>query len=90
MKWLLIESRFRGFEDENINPNEYGIDWQGPTPNEDNDSTVIINEVHNILTQNQLNILRAIDVTVCPDIAFVPRPFATTVIPCPPSDVDIC
>lgn len=56
----MIESGFRGLEDESINPNEYGIDWQGPTPNEnDSDSTVVVNEVYNVLTQNQMNILRA-------------------------------
>ena len=55
----MIESGFRGFEDENVNPYEYGIDWQGPTPNEDDNSTVIVNEVCNVLTQTQLNLLRA-------------------------------
>ena len=55
----MIESGFRGFEDENVDPNEYGIDWQGPTPNEEDDnSTVVVNDVCNVLTQNQLNILR--------------------------------
>ena len=54
----MIESGFRGFEDENVNPNDYGIDWQGLTPNEDDSSAVVINEVHNVLTQDQLNILQ--------------------------------
>ena len=55
----MIESGFRGFEDENVNPYEYEIDWQGPIPNEDDNSTVIVNEVRNVLTQTQLNLLRA-------------------------------
>src|SRR5437764_10623133 len=55
----MIESGFRGFEDENVNPNEYGIDWQGPISNEDDGSTIVIDEARNVLTQNQLNILHA-------------------------------
>lgn len=58
----MIECGYRGLEDTNIDPNEYGIDWHGPNPEEDNDNTVLIvvNESRNILTQDQKLLLQSL------------------------------
>ena len=45
----MIESGFRGMEDDIVDPNEYGIDWEGPTAaDNDEDDIVIIDEPKNI------------------------------------------
>src|SRR6266496_4084758 len=39
----MIECGFRGVEDSTIDPNVYGVDWEGPQP-EDDDSTVVVDD----------------------------------------------
>lgn len=55
----MIEFGFRGMEDNIVNPNEYGIDWDGPTPAE-NDNTVTVDEPRNILTLEQYRYLQSV------------------------------
>ncbi len=58
----MMESGLRGYEDININPNEYGIDWDGPIPNP-YDETVIVDNPRNILTHIELNrLLSSVDI----------------------------
>jgi hypothetical protein len=58
----MMESNLRGYEDININPNEYGIDWDGPTP-EPRNGTVIVNSPRNILTATEYNrLLLSVDI----------------------------
>jgi hypothetical protein len=58
----MIEKGLRGYEDININPSEYGIDWNGPIPEPENE-TVIINSPRNILTNTELlYLLRFVDI----------------------------
>jgi hypothetical protein len=52
----MMESGLRGYEDINIDPREYGIDWKGPTP-EPRNGTVIVNGPKNILTYAEFNSL---------------------------------
>ncbi|CAB4420316.1 unnamed protein product [Rhizophagus irregularis] len=49
----MIESGFRGMEDEVVDPNDYGIDWEGPT-SQDNDNTVIVDDPRNVLTNQEV------------------------------------
>ena len=46
-------------EEEIVNPNDYSIDWDGPTP-ESNDNNVVVDESRIILTDNQYNLLRSL------------------------------
>jgi len=55
----MIECGYRGMEDENVDPNEYGIDWEGPQP-EDNENSVFVDEPRNILTQPQKSLLQSL------------------------------
>jgi len=58
----IIESGLRGYEDININPNEYEIDWDNPIPNPYN-KTVIVDNLRNILTHIELNrLLSSVDI----------------------------
>jgi hypothetical protein len=52
----MMESGLRGYEDVDINPREYGIDWDGPTP-EPRNGTIVVNSPRNILTRNEFNSL---------------------------------
>ncbi|POG77292.1 hypothetical protein GLOIN_2v1549386, partial [Rhizophagus irregularis DAOM 181602=DAOM 197198] len=54
----MIELGFRGMEDDLVDPNEYGIDWEGPTPAEE-DNTVTVDEPRNVLTDEQYQSLRS-------------------------------
>jgi hypothetical protein len=56
----MIESGFRGMEDEIVDPNDYGIDWEGPIPADDNDNTVFVDDPRNILTDQEFNVLRSL------------------------------
>jgi hypothetical protein len=58
----MIECGYRGMEDENVDPNEYGIDWEGPQPSqsENDENTVFVDESQDILTQNQMSLLRSL------------------------------
>jgi hypothetical protein len=52
---------FRGMEKEIVNSDDYGIDWDGPTPENNNDNiNVVVDEPRNILTNNQYNLLRTL------------------------------
>jgi hypothetical protein len=55
----MVESGFRGMEDDIVNPNEYGVDWEGPTVNNNDDNIVIVNEPRNILTDEQYQYLQS-------------------------------
>lgn len=55
----MMKCGFRGMEDSNIIPSEYGIDFDGPTPTENNDNIVIVDEPRNILTQQQMTLLQS-------------------------------
>lgn len=55
----MIECGYRGMEDENVNPNEYGVDWESPQPEVD-ENTVFVDEPHNILTQTQRLLLQSL------------------------------
>ncbi|RIA84222.1 hypothetical protein C1645_832608 [Glomus cerebriforme] len=50
---------FHGMEDFNINPNKYGIDFDGPRLYENNDNIIVVDEPRNILNQQQLMLLRS-------------------------------
>lgn len=54
----MIELGFKGMEDDLVDPNEYGIDWEGPTPAEE-DNTVTVDEPRNVLTDKQYQFLRS-------------------------------
>lgn len=54
----MIELGFKGMEDDLVDPNEYGIDWKGPTPAEE-DNTVTVDEPRNVLTDEQYQFLRS-------------------------------
>ena|ERR1051325_3842288 len=49
----MVESGFRGMEDDIVDPNEYGIDWEGPTAEDNDDNIVVVDEPINILTDEQ-------------------------------------
>ncbi|GBB83315.1 hypothetical protein RclHR1_10040004 [Rhizophagus clarus] len=51
---------YRGMEDSNINPYEYGIDFDGPISTENSDNTVFVDEPRNILTQQQMVLLQSL------------------------------
>jgi hypothetical protein len=55
----MIACGFRGMEDSNINTDEYGIDFDGPRPTENNDNTVVIDESRNILNEQQMTLLQS-------------------------------
>jgi hypothetical protein len=55
----MIECGFRGMEDNVVNLNEYGIDWEGPTPADD-DNAVTVDEPVNILTDEQYLYLQSV------------------------------
>lgn len=55
----MIECGFRGVEDSTIYPNEYGVDWEGPQ-SEDDDNTVVVDDPRNLLNQTQLTVLRSL------------------------------
>jgi len=55
----MLQCGYRGMEDNNINPNEYGIDYNGPTPENSNDNTVFIDEPATILNDHQMRLLRS-------------------------------
>src|SRR5436853_6067057 len=55
----MVECGYRGMEDANVDPNVYGIDWEGPQP-ENDENTVLVDEPRDILTQNQILILRSL------------------------------
>jgi len=44
----MIQCGYRGMEDNNIDPNEYGIDYDGPE-SDNNDITIMIDEPRDIL-----------------------------------------
>ncbi|GBB97623.1 hypothetical protein RclHR1_03020001 [Rhizophagus clarus] len=48
----MLQCGYRGMEDNNINPNEYGIDYNG-SASDDNDTIVFVDEPRNILNHNQ-------------------------------------
>ncbi|GBC00401.1 hypothetical protein RclHR1_38460001 [Rhizophagus clarus] len=48
----MIQHGIRGIEDLVINPDDYGIDWDGPIPSLES-NIVIVNEPSNILTNDQ-------------------------------------
>jgi hypothetical protein len=56
----MIECGYRGMEDADVDPNEYGIDWEGPQPNEDNENTVFVDEPRNVLTPTQSLLLQSL------------------------------
>src|SRR4051794_18803105 len=57
----MVQYGLRGMEEEIVNPNNYGIDWEGPTSeSNDHDNNVIVDEPRNILTGNQYNLLRSL------------------------------
>src|SRR2546423_5070890 len=51
---------FRGMEDSNIIPSEYGIDFDGPRPTENDNNTIEVDEPRNILTQRQMTLLQSL------------------------------
>ena len=55
----MIQHGYRGMEDDNIDPNEYGIDYEGPVPGDDDNTTISVDEPRNILSQNQMTLLRS-------------------------------
>ena len=55
----MIECGYRGMEDANVNLNEYGVDWEGPQP-ENDENTVFVDEPRNILTQPQRLLLQSL------------------------------
>ena len=55
----MMKCGFRGMEDSNIIPSEYGIDFDGPIPTENGDNTVVVDEPRNILTQQQMALLQS-------------------------------
>ena len=55
----MIQHGYRGMEDNNIDPNKYGIDYDGPIP-EDDDTTIVVDEPRNILSHNQTMLLRSL------------------------------
>lgn len=58
----MIEKGLRGYEDINIDPSEYGIDWDGPIPEPENE-TVVVNGPRNILTDVELSyLLRSVNI----------------------------
>lgn len=40
----MIQCGFRGMEEEIVNPNDYGIDWDGPIPKSNDDVNVIVDD----------------------------------------------
>ncbi|CAB4421658.1 unnamed protein product [Rhizophagus irregularis] len=54
----MIESGYRGMEDITVNFADYGIDWDGPEP--ENEEDVVVDEPRNILNQEQINILKSL------------------------------
>ena len=57
-----MESGLRGYEDVNIDPREYGIDWEGPVPQPRN-GTVIVDNPRNVLTRTEFNrLLSSVDI----------------------------
>jgi hypothetical protein len=56
----MIQCGYRGMEDRIVNPTDYGIDWDGPTPEDNTDNNVIVNEPRNPLTNNQYNLLQSL------------------------------
>src|SRR6266498_5839558 len=55
----MIQHGYQGIEDDNIDPNEYGIDYEGPVPGDDDNTTISVDEPRNILSQNQMTLLRS-------------------------------
>ncbi|CAB5201751.1 unnamed protein product [Rhizophagus irregularis] len=55
----MMKCGYRGMEDSNINPFDYGIDFDGPIPTENNDNTVFVDEPRNILTRQQMVLLQS-------------------------------
>jgi hypothetical protein len=49
----MIECGFRGVEDSTVDPNEYGVDWEGPQ-SDDDDNTVVVDYPRNILIKHSL------------------------------------
>lgn len=55
----MMKCGFRGMEDSNIIPSEYGIDFDGPRPTENDDNSIVVDEPRNILTQRQMALLQS-------------------------------
>lgn len=47
-----------------MDPSLYGIDWEGPLPLHDEESTVNVNELADVLTESQKNDLQSLLNTV--------------------------
>ncbi|CAB5185126.1 unnamed protein product [Rhizophagus irregularis] len=45
----MIQYGFRGMEEEIVNPNDYGIDWDGPISKSNDDVNVIVDEPKQII-----------------------------------------
>lgn len=54
----MLQCGYRGMEDNNIDPNEYGIDYDGPVSG-DSDNTVFVDEPLTILNNYQMELLRS-------------------------------
>lgn len=54
----MLQCSYRGMEDNNIDPNEYGIDYNGPV-SDNNDTTVVIDKPRNILNHDQKILLQS-------------------------------
>ncbi len=54
----MLQCDYHEMENNNIDPNEYGIDYDRPV-SENNDITIIINEPRNILNNHQIILLRS-------------------------------
>lgn len=52
----MIEFGFRGMEDDVVDPNKYRIDWDSPTFADDDNNTITVNELINILTGKTISI----------------------------------
>jgi len=56
----MVQCGWRGMKDEVVNPNDYGVDWDGPTPENNNDYNIVVNRPRNPLTDNQYNFLQSL------------------------------
>jgi len=54
----MLQCGYRGMEDNNVDPNEYGIDYNGPV-SDDGDNTVTFDEPVTILNNYQMALLRS-------------------------------
>jgi hypothetical protein len=56
----MIELGYRGMEDITIDSVNYGIDWEGPEPDNEEENIVVVDEPRNVLNQEQINILKSL------------------------------